>query len=103
MTHQIVCEVQDGDDAWVKAFLEDVRGLAESVDEIMGSESRLLLSPVFRNLVRDKAQKVRAGLTTLGLRHVVVDNLGKPLDGRPVCGGGGNEQEGTGHVAAEGR
>lgn len=78
MAHRRVCDIQDGDEAWVAKFEDEIQMLTGMVLEMMEENRQLVLSPVMRRLLADKARlvdqihgKVRG--------RIVVDNPAEPL------------------------
>lgn len=76
------CDVCSEDLAFVERFNEQVRMLTGMVKEMVVDEPRVLLSPVMRRLLADKAAEVES--LHAPLRHrMVVDNPGEPLQPAP--------------------
>lgn len=71
-------DVQDGDGEWVAEFERQIGSLAGMVEEMFVTSPSLVLSQIFRELVRDKGRQVAAMLAKVKGR-IAVDNLGSPL------------------------
>jgi hypothetical protein len=70
------------DAAYVESYVEGVEHLCGLVVEMFGDHPVTLLSPVFRQMILDKAQQVqRQHRKLVGRLHV--DNPGDPLNGVP--------------------
>ncbi len=67
------------DREWVEKFEHQVGMLAGMVIEMAEDNKQLLLSPVFRELLVDKAKLVK-GLLSRVHRKLVVDNPGNDLE-----------------------
>ena len=78
MAIRITCDVQDGDREWTKRFEEALSDLVGLVEESFESKPVVLLSPVLRKMVRDKARQVGAMYQKISGR-IVVDNPIGPL------------------------
>ena len=72
-------DVHNSDREWLKQHLEDVDHLVGLVNEIFGERKECLLSPVFRRMVLDHAQKVAVQRTKLAGRELLLDNPGKAI------------------------
>ena len=66
------------DKEFLRQFNEDVYSLAGCVIEMLETTPSLVLSPVLRKLVLDKAKDVQAQHGPLKM-HLCVDNPGDPL------------------------
>lgn len=77
-TIQRLCQYNSEDAEYLDTFSEQVAMLTGMVNEIIVQEPRMLLSPVMRRLLSDKAAEVEALHGPLRGR-LVVDNLGGPL------------------------
>lgn len=77
MTQRII-DVQEGDPAWVAKFESDIRNLCGLVEEAFETNKLILLSPVFRELIRDRARQLESKLNIVRNR-LCVDNIGDPL------------------------
>lgn len=73
------CDIQDGDERYIEKFEADLESLLGLVEEIFTVERQLLLSQVFREVIRDKGREVKIKFDKIK-NKLCVDNLGKPLD-----------------------
>ena len=74
-------EFQDGDRDAVEAFMENVKTTCGLVEEMLVTNPTYVLSPVLRDMLRDKARELD-GMRLAIKAHtggLAVDNLGKPL------------------------
>jgi hypothetical protein len=69
---------QPEDVKFLKQFNDDVDSLAGCVIEMLETTPQMVLSPVMRKLIVDKAKEVKAQHGPLKL-HLCVDNPSKPL------------------------
>jgi hypothetical protein len=73
-----ICETGPEDEQFLNNFSEQVAMLTGMVKEIIEEEPRMLLSPVMRRMLADKAREVESLHAPLRGR-LVVDNPGQPL------------------------
>lgn len=78
-------DVQDGDEQWLRKFEEDIEHVCGLIEEVMGENKVMLLSPTCRNMIRERGQQLQEKLGKVR-RRLCVDNLGDPLQG--AKGGG---------------
>jgi hypothetical protein len=76
---RLTIDVQDKDREWMKKHLEDVDHLVGLVQEMFGKETQCLLSPLFRRLMLEHADKVAEQRNKLVARELFLDNPGEPL------------------------
>lgn len=76
-------DTSDADRQFVLVFMEDVKMLAGIVREMVEEDSRLLLSPVMRQLLIDKAKDVQQRWSAISPYPLFVDNPGADLT--PNC------------------
>lgn len=69
-------DTSESDRMFVERFMHEVHMLAGMVKEMFVEEKVLLLSPIMRELIADKARLVADMRLTLQ-NHVCADNLGK--------------------------
>lgn len=79
MSNQRHIDVQDGDPKWVEEFENDIRIVCGMIEEAFQENKALLLSPVMRELIRDRGRALKAKLDRVRNR-LCVDNLGEPLN-----------------------
>jgi hypothetical protein len=72
------CDIQNGDEKWVEEFEHQIDMLCGMVHEMMVEDKVMLLSPVMRELLIEKAKLVLEK-ARLVRRRIVIDNLGPPL------------------------
>ena len=73
-----ICDVNTHDEKFAETFLHQVNSLSEMVIEMMEDNKGLVLSPVFRRMLADKAREVENMRAKLTYR-LVIDNPGDPL------------------------
>ena len=73
-------DVHDSDREWVKQHLEDVDHLIGLVQEMFGERETCLLSPVFRRMILEHAQKVKVQRNKLAGRELFLDNPGRAIN-----------------------
>ncbi len=73
------CDVCQADLKFLERFNEQVQMLTGMVKEIIEDEPRMILSPVMRRMLADKAKEVESLHAPLRQR-LCVDNPGKPLE-----------------------
>ena len=78
MPTKVTCEYQDGDDKWLREFEHEIEMLTGMVEEAFVENKVYLLSPVMREMMANKGQKVRKMLDRVRA-YLYVDNLGEPL------------------------
>lgn len=74
-----MCDVCHADLKLLERFNEQVQMLTGMVKEIIEDEPRMILSPVMRRMLADKAKEVESLHAPLRQR-LCVDNPGKPLE-----------------------
>ena len=80
MTIRRTIDVQDGDEQWVKDFEHDIEHVCGLIEEAMHENKLLLLSPICREMIRERGKQLQKKLNNV--RHrLCVDNLGDPLRG----------------------
>lgn len=79
-THRTI-DVQDGDDAVIREFVDEVRTLAGLVIEGVGDHPEYLLSPIMRKLMVEQAKKVEHYNIQIGMT-LMADNPVAPLRDR---------------------
>lgn len=72
------CDVQPGDREFVLEFVRQLEMLTGMVEEAFGTNPVYLLSPVLREMMREKGQRVTRLFDQIKFR-LVVDNPGEPL------------------------
>lgn len=77
-SHQRTCDVQASDEVLLARFEDGIGMLTGLVEEAFVTNQAYLLSPVLRELIRDKGREVRRLHAALH-GHLVVDNPGEPL------------------------
>lgn len=74
-----ICNVHAEDVKFLAKFNEQLQMLTGMVKEIIEDEPRMILSPVMRRMLADKAKEVESLHAPLRQR-LCVDNPGKPLE-----------------------
>jgi hypothetical protein len=72
------CDVQDEDIEFLKKFEEEISSLSGMVEEMIVETPAILLSPVMRKLLVEKARLVAAMHDRVRYR-LCIDNPGEPL------------------------
>ena len=80
-----ICDVHPDDVKLLERFNEQVQMLTGMIKEIIEDEPRMLLSPVMRRMLSDKAKEVESLHSPLRMR-LCVDNPGEPLKPRNNSG-----------------
>jgi hypothetical protein len=75
----LTIDESDEDEAFKKRYIEEVRMLCGVVIEMFGERQTTLLSPYFREMVLERAQKLQEKHQRI-YQHLHVDNPGKPLE-----------------------
>lgn len=76
-------KMQEGDDDFLKEFMDDVEHLTGLVEEAFETDKVILLSQRIRQLIRDHARKTEKKRMAIAAHtHLFVDNMGKPLKER---------------------
>lgn len=84
MASRRIIDVQVGDPEWVSQLEKDLHNLCGLVEEAFQENRVLLLSPVCREMIRDRGREVQAKLDKVRNR-LCVDNPNEPL--KQVKGG----------------
>jgi hypothetical protein len=79
MTKRITLDIQEGDEAWRDALIKEIEDLCGMVHEAFVENRVILLSPVIRGIIADKAQSVKKGMDKVYGR-IHIDNPGNPLN-----------------------
>lgn len=79
---KITAEFSPSDRDYLNRYREVVGQLAQLVIEIMTTEQQLLLSPIFRQILLEKARELD-GMHQEIRAKLVVDNPGRPLTVQP--------------------
>jgi ribosomal protein L13 len=74
-------DIQDGDDAWVEKFTKDIDDVCGMIEEAFERNPAMLLSPVIRGMLREKAKELEKKLEVVRGR-VCVDNPSIPLNNK---------------------
>lgn len=68
-------DTSNHDDEFIEETLKELDMLCGLVEEMMETDPRLLLSPLFRRVLRDKGREVGKRVSILSLYRMYSDNL----------------------------
>ena len=71
---KVICDFQDKDREFLEEFEKELRSLTGMVEEMFVTTPAILLSPIYREMMAEKARHVHRMQTRL-----VIDNPGEPL------------------------
>lgn len=81
MSNRRIIDVQEGDNVWVQQFETDIQMVCGMIEEAFESNKLILLSPIMREMIRDRGRALQAKLDQVRNR-LCVDNLHEPLNAR---------------------